>query len=130
MLSRALRNALVTSLVLALWAFARPASAAPAPLCDDRGASAIAPPPALEAPDEAIARARLSTTCPGDDLPVGRTVAPAHRGVAPPAASVDLGLPATQSVPPSSGGDPIPATATEARPRAGVRARVERPPRA
>jgi hypothetical protein len=65
--SRLVRTALFASFVLALLALARPASASSAPFCDDRGASAIALPPALDAPDEAIARSRACTGA-GDEL--------------------------------------------------------------
>ncbi|HXX65772.1 MAG TPA: hypothetical protein VEK07_01225, partial [Polyangiaceae bacterium] len=65
-LHRSFRAVLFAALTVALWTLARPASASDAPFCDDRGASAIAAPPALDASDVAVARARA---CPsgGDD---------------------------------------------------------------
>src|SRR6202041_1954760 len=59
MASRVLRVAIAASFALVLFVLARPASAATAPFCDDRGASAIAAPPVLEAPDDAIRRASV-----------------------------------------------------------------------
>src|SRR5947209_17163186 len=80
-----LRAVLFGSVVLALWSLARPASAAIAPLCDDRGASAIAPPPLLQAPDdahnEAIERAHVAPSCTRGDLPLGASIAAPKKGV-------------------------------------------------
>jgi hypothetical protein len=123
------RAALLVSLMLALWTLARPALAMPAGLCDDRGASAIAPAPALEAPDVAIRRARVPTSCEGAELPVRATIAPAHRVLtqtwaspeqALPVGAVWLGAPERARVELVLRGN---------RPCRGIDSRVERPPR-
>ena len=59
MVTRVFRTAIFAGVMLALWTLGRPAHAATlAPFCDDRGATALAPPPALEAPDEAVRQGR------------------------------------------------------------------------
>src|SRR5258708_2893228 len=93
MVRRALRAALFAATLVAFWTLGRPAFASPAPLCDDRGASAIAPPPAFEAPDEAIRQARSSTACERDRLPLDATIGAAQHGVAPPIAGTEPALP-------------------------------------
>lgn len=128
-LRQALSYVLASSLALVLWTVARPAAAAPAPFCDDRGASAIAPPPALEAPDVAVQRARVTSTCPTEDSPLGATLTHGRAPSAPaviqaePAllvATIPLPLPSTSEL------DPAPRVEW---PCEGVRSRVERPPR-
>ena len=129
MLRRALRAFLVSSLALALWTVSRPAHAAPAPLCDDRGATAIAPPVALESPEGAIERARVASSCPGSDVPLGSTLARGHRSGASAATAAQPVLPASATAiapPPGVTLDP-PVLFTA--PPDGVRYRVERPPR-
>jgi hypothetical protein len=130
MLRRALRAFLVSSLALALWTLSRPAHASPAPLCDDRGATAIAPPLALQAPEGAIERAHTPVACPGGDAPYGSTIARGHRAGTGAATAAQPVLPPSQTAlvpPPDATLDP-PARFTE--PPDGVRPRVERPPRA
>ena len=129
MFRRVRRAVLFLGFALAVWAFARPASAMPAGLCDDRGASAIAPPPALEVPDLEFVRARAAASCPGDEGPVRATIGPAHRVFKPFSASSDQTLPVAMT--PSS---PDPGERVEPAPHAnrslrGTRWRVERPPR-
>ena len=127
-LHRALRFVLATGLALALWTLARPAMAAPAPYCDDRGASAIAPAPVLEAPDVGIERARTAA-CPGDDAPTGAALTRGRIPSAPPSVGSEPVLPvwgAPRAAPPGNRIDPAPV---EESPHDGVRWRVERPPR-
>jgi hypothetical protein len=129
MLFRALRFAVATSLALAVWAIASPAWAAPAPYCDDRGASAIAPPPILEAPDVAAQRARLEVPCNGDETSFDASLT---RGHGPRLSTIDAPEQAIPSaalpiVPPESV-DPLSPPQVE-RPADGERSRVERPPR-
>jgi hypothetical protein len=130
MLRRALRAFLVSSLALALWTVSRPAHASPAPLCDDRGATAIAPPLALQAPEGTIERAHTPVACPGSDLPFGSTIARGHRGAAGATTAAQPVLPssATAVVPPPGVTVDPPSRCTD--PPEGVRFRVERPPRA
>jgi len=126
-----LRAALFGSVFLALWTLARPASAAIAPLCDDRGASGVALPPPLEAPEDAIQRARAAATCERDEIPLGSSVGPKQKGAPPAAPSGEPAQPAAQPrlLFPAAGSESR-VLAVVARPRDGVRNRVERPPRA
>jgi hypothetical protein len=128
---RVVRQLLCASLLLALWTIARPAVAAlpPAPFCDDRGASGLAPAPLLDATDVAIERARSTSPCDVADflffasLSQGRgTVAPPLGGAVPAMLScqVRLARPA---------GELLAEPSTALAPHYGVRARVERPPR-
>ena len=129
MVVRALRAALFASILLAVWSFARPARAASlAPFCDDRGATAIASPPALEAPDEAVRRAAAPSCDPDGPLfglafDHGR----AHGAKASPEQE-----PAIAAVPVAIAhptGEPIAFVTRETSSPYGVRYRVERPPR-
>jgi hypothetical protein len=167
MLAKAIRAALFTGLMLALWTAARPARAdvlapdvlathvlvpqvlvpdapvpdvlvrkavvrplAPdtlAPFCDDRGATALAPPPALEPTDEALLRAAAP---PADDggPSFGASLVPARRVVKARTAELTPVLPSPAALSPA----PISAFVVferEALPQGGVRFRIERPPR-
>jgi len=126
---RVLRAVLFASISLAVWTLSRPAMAAPAPLCDDRGATALAPPPALEASDVAIQRAAATVTCPYGDAPLGVSIAPGHRGATP---TVTAGEPALPGAPPVVVATPsseLEPACIDSPPAEGVRYRVERPPR-
>ena len=125
---RVFRSALVLGLVLTLWTFARPALAARAPFCDDRGATAMAPPPALEAPDIGVIRARVSV-CEAGERSFFAIVTPARSNVSPPLGEADQALPSRSLhvVPAEDSLADLPMPG--ARPDAGVRHRVERPPR-
>jgi hypothetical protein len=131
MVAKVLRVALFSGLMLALWSFARPAHAATlAPFCDDRGATALAPPPALEPIDEAVRRAATPPAADGDGPSFVLTLRPGHRLAR--AALVDMSPASvpnvtTGVVPPSA--EPLAATRGELLSPAGVRFRVERPPR-
>ncbi len=129
MLRRALRSLLFTIVTVVLWTVARPAMAMPAPFCDDRGATAIAPEPLLEAPDVAVQRARLAPSCELDDCTLGEAVAPGHAPTpVPPSSAEPALLPAAPAVAPASSSTLtlLPA----AQPRAdGVSSTLERPPR-
>jgi hypothetical protein len=129
MLRRALRAVLFAIVTIALWTVARPAQAMPAGFCDDRGASAIAPDPLLEAPDVAIQRARIAPTCDGEEVQLGAAVAPGHGQPPIASASADPALPAaTPAVPPAS--FDLCTFAPVAQPRAdGVTSTLDRPPR-
>lgn len=122
-----LRAGLVAGLVLALWTLAPPALASSAPFCDDRGASAIAMPPALDAPDEAIARAR-SCTDAGDAHSLFASVVRGRLGATwgtdGPAAALPRGVIMGCAVrEPFNPAERIPLAC------GGVTSRVERPPR-
>ena len=129
MLRRALRYLLGASLTLVLWTLARPAMAMPAPFCDDRGASGIAPAPALEASDVAVQRARATPPCPGDDRPLGAALTRGHHGWTPIVVAAEPVIPTGRAplvAPPGSLLDPPPTVEC---PRDGERSRIERPPR-
>jgi len=130
MVVRALRAILFASVVLAVWSFARPARAsALAPFCDDRGATALAAPPALEAPDEAVRRA-ATPPCSADEPLFGLAFAQGHApspGAAP-GGEPALAVAPVTIAPPS--GEAIEFVNRQVVPPFGVRYRVERPPRA
>ena len=130
MLRRALRAVLFAIVTIALWTVARPAKAMPAGFCDDRGASAIAPDPLLEAPDVAIQRAHVALVCDGEEVQLGAVAAPGHGQPVAAAVVLDPAVPATTpAVPPAS---PRPRSFLPlSQPRAdGVTGTLERPPRA
>jgi hypothetical protein len=129
MVTRVFRTAIFAGVMLAFWTLARPAHAALAPFCDDRGATALAAPPALEAPDEAIQRA-AAPPCETTDTPLyGLVLGRAHAGVrsvpadAAPAGTV-APLPPLPQV-----SEPFAFLEGDLPPQAGARYRVERPPR-
>jgi hypothetical protein len=126
-----LRAVLFGSVFLALWTLARPASAAIAPLCDDRGASGVAAlPTPLEAPEDTIQRAHATATCERDEILLGSSVRSTHKGA--PKAAPSAPEPAQPTAQPRlvfSAGSDARVLAVVARPRDGVRYRVERPPR-
>jgi hypothetical protein len=78
MLRRALRAILFAIVTIALWTVARPAMAMPAPFCDDRGATSMAPEPTLVAPDLPVRRAHVTPACNGEDVSLGSAVVPGH----------------------------------------------------
>jgi hypothetical protein len=124
-----LRAALFGGVFLALWTLAHPAAAANAPLCDDRGASAVADPPPLEAPEVAIERARATCAYTLGGLPFGARISPAHRNLPRFSPAPAPALPAAVlQVAPAAAEEPLRAVLA-ARPCDGVRSRVERPPR-
>jgi hypothetical protein len=128
---RLLRAAVTASFVLAVWTVARPAGAATlalAPFCDDRGASAVAAAPTLEATDEAIRRAR-TTVCDESELApfasIGRS-----KGVS--AVGIDTAASARTTETtclPDFAGSPIDAVCAIQSSPLGVHSRIERPPR-
>jgi hypothetical protein len=125
---RVIRTALFASLALALWAFALPARASSAPFCDDRGASASAMPPALDAPDEVLARAR---SCPtgGDELSLFVTIARTQPASAPGLEGRDGVLPVRGVILPGVPGAPLDRSPPARLASGGTTSRIERPPR-
>jgi hypothetical protein len=133
MLRRVLRTALFAAVVLLLWTISRSAWAATlehAPFCDDRGASAIAPPPTIESPTDVLDRVRAASACPAstDDV-IGRAFAPGHRAFEAPASnSVPALWRAAPTVMPPFGEDL--ATHSPTAPSVvELHWRIERPPR-
>ncbi|HEY5147635.1 MAG TPA: hypothetical protein VII82_12765 [Polyangiaceae bacterium] len=129
MVVRALRAALFASILLAVWSFARPARAASlAPFCDDRGATAIASPPALEAPDEAVRRAAAPSCTPDGPLfGLAFDHGHSHGAKASPEQEPAIAVVPVAIAHPT--GDLIAFATRETSPPYGVRYRVERPPR-
>lgn len=129
MLRRALRTVLASSLALALWTLASPAMAAPAPYCDDRGASGLAAPPALEAGHVAVGRAHAAPSCPAQDPFFGATLTRGRAPSAPSSVTAEPMLPAAPPVVVAPEHDTLdPPPVVEATPE-GVSFRIERPPR-
>jgi hypothetical protein len=113
-----------------MWTVALPALAAPAPYCDDRGASAMAAPPTLQPVDEAIQRARvLPPTCPQDEQFLSSTIAPAHRSAAASLTATEPALTTPNPAVVASPGEDLPPMVVHDWPLPGVRSRIERPPR-
>jgi hypothetical protein len=129
MLRRVLRAVLFAIVTIALWTVARPAQAMPAPFCDDRGATAIAPEPLLEAPDVAIQRAHVAPVCDGEEIQLGAAVAPGHAHPILTSSPADPALPpGILAVLPPSGS--LRSFVPAARPCAdGVTSTLDRPPR-
>ena len=130
MVTRVFRTAIFAGVMLALWTLGRPAHAGTlAPFCDDRGATALAAQPALEATDEAVRRT-AAPPC-DDDVPLfGLALGAAHRSLR--SFSADA-APATAAAQPRllhpSLDEPMAFVVAQGPPLAGVRCRVERPPR-
>jgi hypothetical protein len=125
----ALRVILSSGLALALWTLARPALAVSAPFCDDRAASAIAPPPALEAPDVGIQRAKVAPACAGEDRPLGTTLRHGRSPSEPGSSGAEPALSPHHLPFIAPPGDTIEPQPISESPRQGVRSRIERPPR-
>jgi|HubBroStandDraft_6_1064221.scaffolds.fasta_scaffold15261_2 hypothetical protein len=128
MVGRALRAALFAALVLALWTLARPAHAAFAPFCDDRGATALAAPPAIEAPDEAIRRT-LASSCEHEKVEFGLSVRAQRKSTAPLSDGSEKGWQSQVSSSGPAPGEMLESVPVQPSPCIGVRVRVERPPR-
>jgi hypothetical protein len=129
MVVRVLRAALFASIMLAVWSFARPALASSlAPFCDDRGATALAPPPALEVPDEALRQAAAPPCAPDSPL-FGLAFDHSHPRSSKtwPSQEPALGVTSIPVARPS--GERLEFASHATSPPYGVRYRVERPPR-
>jgi hypothetical protein len=125
----ALQAILSSGLALALWTLACPALAASAPFCDDRAASAIAPPPALEAPDVGIQRAKVAPACAGEDRPLGTALRHGRSPSEPAASRAEPALTPDPLPFVAPSGDRLELAPISESPRQGVRSRIERPPR-
>ena len=133
MRSRALRVWLFACVAFALWAVALPARAASAPYCDDRGASALASPPVLQPPEEAMRAAlapRAPWACSFEEQLASGAVAHGHRTVAPAVSVADVASPSLpRDLAPANGDGLLPEESDDDGAPTGVRCRVERPPR-
>jgi len=128
MVGRSLRTAVFAAIVMVFWTLARPAHATPAPFCDDRGASALAPPPVFEAPDDAIRRAAFSS-CDHDRVEFGVAVRVQHHGGAPQSDAPEMGWRRHTALAGPAEGMMLESAPVPGSPCVGVRHRVERPPR-
>jgi len=129
MLRRVILRLLAASLALALWTVARPAQASTAPFCDDRGASAMAPPPVLEAPDVGVQRAAVPASCPDEEVLLGTTVRSGRVAPAPLTVGSEPMLLPTPAKMVFPWGENLPTLPPVESPREGVHFRIERPPR-
>jgi hypothetical protein len=123
------RRFVTVACLLAAWLVVRPASAS-APMCDQRGASILAPLPTFDAPDASVDIGDRGDAC---DLSVDtdRAYQRGEKPASDPAAMhVDVTVTATRSHVPACGGEAVLAPDPRATPQAGVRFLVERPPRA
>ncbi len=124
----AIALAVSAALVVGLWV--RPSLAAPAPFCDERAATALAPPPAPTAADQVIARA----ACHANPLATLTSrflgLAPGHPAPDTSPSVIDAAVPTAVpklARPPSV---PVDGRVVVDAPARGVRSRIERPPRA
>ncbi len=125
-----LRQIFSASVLLALWTIARPVAASPpAPFCDDRGASALAPAPLLEATDVAIQRARSTAPCDAADPVFFASLGPGRSDVAPRFGGAESAIVSCQASLAQPAGDLLAPPSTTLALHYGVRSRVERPPR-
>jgi hypothetical protein len=128
MASRLLRAAIAASFALALFVLARPARAASAPFCDDRGASAIAAPPVLEAPGDAIRQA-AHVACDGEERDVDASIGVGHRVVVRTLVAPEPAVAPTRVLVARPVSNVLPAQPPGAPLAEGVGLRIERPPR-
>ena len=126
MLRRWARWIVFTATAATLWLVASPAMAA-GPLCDDRGATWIAPTPTLIFAEQSLLAGDADDcTTDSQQLALQRHRAPGERIVV---SATDAALPTAQlHVFTLSGTEPS-WFVTEDAPDAGIRTRVERPPR-
>jgi hypothetical protein len=131
MLRRALRCALFAIVTVAIWTLSRPAFAMPAPLCDDRGATSLAPPPTLQAPEVALLRAPAPppSLCEDEGVAAAPAIAPGHGQHQAPITQADPVLPACAAPVVSPAGEPVALPVHAAPSSDGVQYRIERPPR-
>jgi hypothetical protein len=123
------RRLVTLACVLAAWLVVRPAAAS-APVCDDRGASALAPEPVLDAGSATLDVGEHDSGCDAW-LAGGHAYRPGQRPApVSPSARVDV-VPSsgTCRVPPSVAAEAL-QWATVSLERPGVRFLPERPPRA
>jgi hypothetical protein len=131
MFRRALRCVLFAIVTVAIWTLSRPAFAMPAPLCDDRGATSLAPAPTLQAPELAVLRAPAPLPCDEEDagLSARPTLAPGHGQHQAPASQGDPAVETCAAPLVSLPGEPLAPPPPAAPSSEGVHYRIERPPR-
>jgi hypothetical protein len=127
-MSRPVRTLVVALVALAAWLVAGTAIAA-APICDVRGASAFAPPPTLDTPNESIDIGTGPEACEysaddGMSLHQGRTADPL-----PSPAGADLLPVSPQSVVLAAAESTIARSFVSSDGAQGTSTRLERPPR-
>jgi hypothetical protein len=128
---RWLRTVWLVATALAAWCLVTPARAA-APYCDDRGASAVAPPPQLQAPETTIERTTEPSRCDAVDGLLGAAQDP-QEGGAPAVPPLGSQWASTLAAQVSVYGAPLTSRDRRAKAlggaRSGIRFGVERPPR-
>ncbi|MGO8993837.1 MAG: hypothetical protein ACLQVI_10950 [Polyangiaceae bacterium] len=130
MLARWGRLIVAFAAALAVWAIATPAHAA-APLCDQRGATGIAPPPQLQQPQTTIDVGTAPEDC--SELLAMTTAFDNGRAPepSPPSAAQDPVVPnGAPAIPPAAVSGCFVGEDSTVCVRAGARSRVDRPPRA
>jgi hypothetical protein len=134
MLARVARAALFLTTMLVVSTLTRSAFAAAAPFCDDRGATALAAPPVLVAPEAALQRARAGAC--GDQSDGDRWMAALRQArqlssdvSAPPDGPGPAGLGPRLVQVPLASSSMFRRSEVAGQPATGARLRVERPPR-
>ncbi len=128
-LGPAARVFLGIAVTVAIWTLSRPAFAMPAPLCDDRGATSLAPPPTLQEPELAMRRAPAPLPCEDAGVSAGPTLAPGHGLHQVPSAQGDPVAMTFAAPLVSLAGEPLALPPPVAPSTEGVHYRIERPPR-
>jgi len=122
------RRCLTVASLLAVWLVVRPAAAA-APVCDERGASMVAPAPTLDTPDSSVDVGEHLDGCEAW-LSAGKEYKQGGRpSTAAAAPDVDATVPAVLVDIPPPPEVPSVGSRLETVDRAGVRFLLERPPR-
>ncbi|HEX3770337.1 MAG TPA: hypothetical protein VHV30_05710 [Polyangiaceae bacterium] len=131
MLVRVLRATLFASVLLAVWSFARPAQAQVlAPFSDDRGATGIALPPALQAPEDAMQRAAAPPSFSLEDPVFGLAFDHGRRPGPSASSAQDPAVASRAIVIAPAASAPLEFVLRETSPPTAPPVRLERPPRA
>jgi hypothetical protein len=125
---RFLRALLFTGFALVVCVISRSALASEAPFCDDRGATALAPPPALDASDQAVARVRACSSG-GDESGYFAILARARSHAARSLQAADAAAPAPLLEVAGGLRGELCDSRCDSAPHAAVRSRIDRPPR-
>lgn len=119
-------------LAAALCLFARVANAAPAPYCDDRAATLLAPAPTLQPPESIVlqrAPAPPPSLCGDQADSTDPAVAPGHGPRQAPSPQADLSLSACPAPIAPPAGEPLARPTHDAPWTEDVHCRIDRPPR-
>jgi len=121
-------------LAVALCLVTRSARAMPAPYCDDRAATSMAPPPTMLASETAMRRAPAAPSWICDDhggaaTTIAPELAPGQGQHQAPSPQADPVLPACAAALAEPAGEPLALPAHAAPTTDGVHCRIDRPPR-